>query len=199
MNVFAKRLMRAMAGLVGMLVVAGAAQAAPVLALEPATSSHAAGESFDLRLVGQGLTDVYAFQFALDYTPGLLSAQGPSEGDALLSAGTTYFVAGAADDALGRLELSGNTLIGTIAGFSGDGWLASIRFAALAPGVAELRLTDLLLVDSALNILDAGSLNATVTITPGGSAVPLPSTLALVALGLSGVAGLRLRRGQRAA
>lgn len=159
-------------------------QAAALLRLEPATGSLTVGDSISVRLMGSGLVDLYAFQFALRYTPGLFSLVGVSEGDALSGVGSTFFVAGSGDDALGELSLTGNTLIGAQPGFSGDGWLATIELRAIGAGAAALELGELLLLDADLDLIDLSAENARFDIAPGGGHLPLPGSLALCLLAL---------------
>ena len=169
-------------------------QATPVVSLQPSTDAHTVGDSFSVKLSGTGLTDVYAFQFALNFTSGVLGVSGVSEGDALSSVNTTFFVPGAADNGAGTLELSGNTLIGAVSGFSGDGWLASIDFQALGVGVGSVQLTDVLLLDSLLSSVDVAGQDARFVIESPGGTVPLPSSLSLAALGLCAAVVLSRRR-----
>ena len=169
-------------------------QAAPVVSLQPSTGTHTVGDTFSVELLGTGLIDVYAFQFALNFTSGVLGVSGVSEGDALSSVNTTFFVPGAADNGAGTLELSGNTLIGAVSGFSGDGWLATIDFQALGVGVGSVQLTDVLFLDSLLNIIDVTSQDARFVIESAGGTVSLPSSFSLVALGLCAALALSRRR-----
>lgn len=169
-------------------------QAAALLKLEPSSGSLTVGDSISLRLTGSSLVDLYAFQFSLSYTPGLFSLVSVTEGDALASLGSTFFVAGSGDDALGQLSLTGNTLIGAQPGFSGEGWLATIELRAIGAGAALLSLGDLLLLDADLNLLDVGAEDARFAIAPGGGSVPVPGSLGLAALALACLAGVARRR-----
>jgi hypothetical protein len=164
------------------------AGAAPVITLSPAAGSHAVGDGFSLTLSGSGFSDLYAFQFALSFTPGVLGVTGVTEGDALSSVGSTFFVPGAIDNGSGVLELTGDTLIGAIPGFSGDAWLATISFQALGAGAASVELNDLMFLDSSLNIIDVTSSGARFEITSTPGRLPEPDSPALALLALASAA-----------
>lgn len=166
------------------------ALAAPI-ALTPAAPPLAnIGDTitFDLRVTG--VTDLYAFNFSLAFDPTVVNLSGLTEGPALGTAGTTFFVAGAFDNVSGLLDLSGDTLIGAISGFSGDGVLATITFNAVGGGVSAISLNDVLLLDSAFAMIDSTSSSATVQVA-GGVTVPEPATYALV---MSALAAMSLAR-----
>ncbi|MBV9224486.1 MAG: hypothetical protein JOY85_10685 [Acidobacteriaceae bacterium] len=71
--------------------------AAPILSIEPAAAVVPAGPfSVDINIAN--VTDLFAFQFDLTFTPGILAASGSAEGPFLATsgAGTTFFPAGLA-------------------------------------------------------------------------------------------------------
>lgn len=177
------------------LTFGGAASAAPVVTLTPSSGSHTVGDTFSVTLSGTGFTDLYAFQFGLSFTPGVLGVTGVTEGDALSSVGTTFFVPGAADNVAGLLELTGNTLIGAISGFSGDAWLATIAFQALGAGVGSVQLGDLMFLDANLNIIDVdNSGGARFVVTAAAGELPEPASPALAMLALASAAVVRRRQ-----
>lgn len=162
-------------------------------ALTPSSTTIAAGSTFSLDLVGTDLADLYAFQFALSFDPAIVHVLGVTEGPALPTAGTTFFVPGAADNVAGMLALSGDTLIGPIPGFTGSGTLASISFAAVAGGTTSISFSDVLTLSSAFDVGVPTLESANVAVT-GTSPVPEPSTTLLMAIGLGAVAGFARRR-----
>lgn len=162
-------------------------------ALTPSSTTIAAGSTFSLDLVGTDLADLYAFQFALSFDPAIVHVLGVTEGPALPTAGTTFFVPGAADNVAGMLALSGDTLIGPIPGFTGGGTLASISFAAVAGGTTSISFSDVLTLSSAFDVGVPTLESANVAVT-GTSPVPEPSTTLLMAIGLGAVAGFARRR-----
>jgi hypothetical protein len=181
---FSTRIVTLLASLCAALAVAHAG--AQSLSLVPGSSSAAAGTTFSLDLVGTDLADLYAFQFALNFDPTVIHVLGVTEGAALPSAGTTFFVPGAADNVGGALELSGDTLIGPIPGFSGSGVLASISFTAVAAGATTVSFSDVLALTSSFGLIVPTLLDARVDVTGGVvGAVPEPSSSLLLALGLA--------------
>lgn len=165
--------------------------------LTPSATTVALGTAFSLDLVGTDLADLYAFQFALSFDPAVIHVSAVTEGPVLSTAGTTFFVPGALDNVGGKLELTGNTLIGPTSGFTGSGVLARISFLAFGPGFTDITLTDALTLDSGFGIGDPtlGSARDAVT---GVGAIPEPSTYALFVLGLlalASVSALRRHRG----
>ena len=165
-------------------------------ALAPAATTVDAGTSFSLDLVGTDLVDLYAFQFALSFDPAVVHVLGVTEGPALSTAGTTYFVPGTPDNGLGLLGLTGDALIGAIPGFDGSGTLASISFSAVAGGSTSITLSDALVLNSDF-LSDVLTLAAASVVVNGAAPVPEPATPLLMAAGLAllgAVAAVRRRR-----
>jgi hypothetical protein len=110
------------------------ASASTTLVWEPGSPGITVGSSFTMQLRGLELSDVYAYQFSLDFDQGIVQLTGVSEGTALSSVNTTSFAAGSIDRWTGHLGLTGTTLIGDTSGFSGNGVLASVSFSTMAAG-----------------------------------------------------------------
>ena len=115
-----------------------------------------------------------------------------SEGAALASAGSTFFVPGAFDGTTGRLSLTGDSLIGPIAGFTGSGVLATLTFRAIGVGSGSLSLDDVMTLDAGLGLGFPAAIGANVSIAAvPATTVPEPADGVLVLAGLSVLAGLR--------
>lgn len=184
MNFLTRLPARASAFLLGLLL-ATTAQAGPVsLSLTPISSTVDQGSSFTLQLSAASLIDLYAHQFSLNFDPSVIHITAVREGTALPSVGSNFFIEGDIDNVAGRLGFAGDTLIGPIAGFSGDGILASIDFIAVGAGFSSLVFSDLLLLDSSFNELEFEAQSARVSVAASG-VLPEPAGLMLPALALA--------------
>ena len=182
------------------LLQAGPAQAAPTVRLEAAPTSPLVGSSFGIDVIGEDFLDLYAFNFTLSYDPTLIRAVSVDEGSLLPGAGSTFFIPGLIDDAAGSVAFPGDSLLGAIAGASGSGSLATIRFEALAEGISGLLLSDLLFLDSGFGDIAAAAEDSRVAIRgSGGHVVPEPASSGLLLAGLGAFLALRARRAARAA
>jgi general secretion pathway protein D len=148
-------------------------------------------QTFNVAIQATTITDLYAFQFDVSFDPALLSASLVSQGSFLSGGGVTIFIPGTIDNTTGHITFVGSTLTGPIAGVTGSGTLGSITFTAKAPGVSQVSLSDLILLDSALNSITAGIQNGSVLIgAPVPSGLPAPPSLLLFVTGLVIVAFL---------
>jgi adhesin HecA-like repeat protein len=157
-----------------------AAQASTIVAITTSAPTVAAGGSFTLDVDVTGAADLYGFQFDLSFDPTAVSAGAASEGALLPSGGTTFFIAGTNDNTNGVVTATADTLIGALSGVNGSGTLASFVFTAGSPGVSEFSLSNVELLDSALNPIDTTLANGSISVTP----VPLPESSWLLAAGL---------------
>lgn len=177
------------------LLQAGQAQAVPMVHLEAAPANPVVGSSFEIGLIGEDFLDLFAFNFSLSYDPTLIRAVSVDEGTLLPGAGSTFFIPGVIDDIAGIVEFTGDTLLGAIAGASGSGSLATIRFEALTEGVSPLTLTDLLFLDSGFSEIPVVFEDSRVSIrSDGGNPVPEPASLGLILAGLGAYLAIRSRR-----
>lgn len=183
--------------IVTVLLVAGAAMAASV-SITPAQTTAAPGDTFTLGVTIHSVTDLYGWQFDLDFDPMILSALSVTEGNFLRGAGSTFFLAGTIDNAAGTITFNADSLVGSIPGETGDGELAEVQFQAVAGGMSALTLSNLSLLDSNLDPLSADSTDAAVTVD--GTMTPEPSTgfYGLCGLGLLAYTGRRRRGWQQA-
>lgn len=169
------------------------AAAAPILVIEPATKNVVAGDTFSLDISISDVVDLYAFEFDLGFDPTVFGATSITEGAFLSTAGATFFIPGAIDNAAGNISFTANTLIGALPGVSGDGVLATVLFSAVGAGTSPVNLFGVTLLDS--------SLSGIATTTQGGSVVAIqgvvPEPSVLLLLGTS-LAALQLSPRRRA-
>jgi general secretion pathway protein D len=121
--------------------------------------------------IDQG-ADLYAYQFDLAYDPSILQLESILEGPLLPSVGSTVFSPGTIDNATGIATFIADSLVGPIPGASSGGDLADFRFVGIGPGTSSLTLSNVVLLDSALNDISFTTSNGSLVVT--GSAVPEP-------------------------
>lgn len=156
---------------------------APVLQMSASTT--AAG--IDLTVRAQDVSDLYAYQFTLNFDPGLLSGQTATEGSFLSGAGATFFYPGEIDNIAGAVTFLFNTLVGPIEGVGGSGDLAIFSFDIEQGGFANFSLSDVFLLDSTGGVIPVDTQDLVVQV----GQVPEPGSLWLAALGLAAVLGGR--------
>lgn len=165
---------------------------ATTVSIQPAIVSTALDSFFDVFVNIDDATDLYAFQFNIDFDPLILSAAAITEGPFLPSWDSTFFVPGTIDDDAGTIALTAGTLIGPVSGASGSGSLAKIRFKAISAGTSIVNLSDVILLDSSLIDLAASTANGSVNVT-NIAGVPEPMSVMLFGIGLAGLAAGRLK------
>jgi general secretion pathway protein D len=159
---------------------AGFADSIPALSIDAASSTVSVGNSVTLDVNISNVTDLYGFQFDLGFTPGTLSASSIAEGSFLSLGGPTLFLEGSIDNATGIISFTADTLFGPGPGIDGNGTLAILTLTGLTEGVSSIELSNVILLDSNLNPIDASLLNVSVEVTPGTVATPEPGTLVLL-------------------
>jgi hypothetical protein len=181
-----------LAGLV--LGAATPASAVPIISVSSPTSVTN-NSVFTVDILISGVTDLFFFQFAINWDPSVLSAVQQQPGSILLNADPgQQFIDPGHDNFLGEIFYF-DTLIGPIPGASGNGTLLSVTFLALLPpgvmsGVSPISVNFNTpdggggLFDSNFQpILPSSITNASVTVS-----VPEASTLSLFAMGLTVIA-----------
>ncbi|MGH9631139.1 MAG: cohesin domain-containing protein [Bryobacteraceae bacterium] len=159
---------------------------APVVSVEPQLTSVLPGDIVSLDVRASDLGDLFAFEFDVGFSPAILSALSITEGAFLSGAGSTLFVPGSIENATGRISLTTGTLIGPGPGAIGSGVLATLQFRALSSGSGAIQLSNVLLLNSAVEDIDAEVQAGRVAV------VPEPCSFALLVLG--GLALLLMRR-----
>lgn len=159
----------------------------PVVDVTPVSQSVALGNALNVDVEIQNVTDLYGFQFDLSFGPTLLQATSVTEDGFLPSGGSTFFIPGTIDNVGGSVTFTADALIGAVSGVSGSGLLAQIGFTTVGAGTSSLDLSNVLLLDSAGNSIDAQLTGGSATVNPNGPApspVPEPASGLLLAGGL---------------
>lgn len=125
-----------------------------------------------------GVSDLAAFQFNLSFNPAIVHLQAIKEGAFLPSAGPTFFIPGTIDNVAGSADSTADSLLGPIAGATGSGTLATLRFQGVNLGTSPVVLSDVILLDSNLNDIAFTTTPGAVTVVPELNAVWLLITVA---------------------
>jgi hypothetical protein len=153
----------------------GQAMLLPVVTVDSATVH--VGDTFSINLNVANAMDLTSWQFDLAYDPTRLRANLVTEEPFLSSFGTTLFTPGVIDNTTGLVSLVANSFVDFTPPPNGSGVLVSFQFTGLSSGLSPLTASN-----GFLNLSDSGFTvtNGSVGLTP----VPLPSTVALMSVGL---------------
>jgi hypothetical protein len=160
------------------------ADSKPIVSIDPASSSVVSGSNVMLDINISNVTDLYAFQFDIDFVSSTLSAVSIVEGSFLPGRGATFFIPGTIDNVGGTVASTADTLLGPGPGVDSSGTLAILTLTGLAPGTSAIDPSNLFLLDSNLNPIDASLQSGSVTVTSPTTAVPEPNTLVLLMAGV---------------
>ncbi len=155
------------------------------LVVQPATTTVNITQPFSLDVAITNVTDLYAFQFDLGFDPNVLSVTNISEGPFLPSGGPTFFFPGIIDNVGGTVSFNADTLESAVPGVTGSGILVTFDFMPVGAGTSQITIFNVILLDSNGGGISTLTQDGTVTVT--ASAVPEPSSLLLLAGGLSGL------------
>jgi hypothetical protein len=167
----------------------GVAQAQS-LVLTPSTKDVALHDTFSLQVEGKGFpTALVGGGFNVSFTSGLLELS-----PIAIAAGWEFAPQGGLiDNASGKLNDAAFTTFASPK--SGDFLAATLSFKAIGPGTATVRLTPSVsfpFTDVDVNAVNPSFGSATINI----SAVPEPSSLALVLAGMGGLGWVARRKQQ---
>jgi hypothetical protein len=165
---------------------------ATMVSIEPASKVSSVNDTFSLDIMITDVTYLYGFQFDIDFSPSILSAMSITEGSFLPSGGSTLFIPGTIDNALGTISFTGDTLLSALMGVSSNGVLAAISFQSLVAGTSPVNLSNVALLDSNLDDIAFSSQNGTVGVQGGSQQVPTPGILLLLVFGWVGFGVSRL-------
>jgi len=155
--------------------------AAPTLTVEPSLLSVSTGSNFSLVIDVNTVSDLFAYQFDVDFNPKVLSVSAVTEKSFLAGGGTTFFLPGTIDNVGGSVTSIADTLLGPGGGVSGTGALVQIDFAAKGSGTSSIDLANFLFLDSTGATIGVSTQNGTVDASPA-SASPEPRFAWLIAI-----------------
>ena len=174
--------MRALVCLALLCGASPSAWAGAVLSIEPDESTLSPGSDVELTVNVTGISDLYAWQFDVEFSPGVLSAQSETEDTFLASGGATIFIPGVIDNVNGVIAETADTLETAISGVTGSGTLLDLDFVASGSGVSGISLANIILLDSNFDDIPYTTSDGSVTITPEPAYWPLLAGLLVPAL-----------------
>src|SRR5882724_5026705 len=123
-----------------LLAIAPTVIASPVVSVQ--TGALGAGQTFTAAITISGVTDLYAFQLDLSFSPAVIAATSISEGGFLPAGGATFFIPGSINNAAGTITFTADSLLGSGGGVSGSGVLANVTFRGVGQGVSPIALAN---------------------------------------------------------
>lgn len=150
----------------------GGTISAATIATTPLSTTIMPGAAFAVSVDVSDVSDLYAFQFDLGYSPGTLSAMNVSSGSFINSS----FLPGIIDNTAGTISFVADSMAGPVLGASGSGTLATVNFFAIGQGISPITLSNIILLDSSLGDIPFAVADGSVTVT----ATPEPGSLVLV-------------------
>ena len=184
--------------LIPVIVIAGLLAASPARAALITFESARVNpnESFVVSVILDDVDDLIAFNFDFVFDPTVVGTPTVTRGNIFAGVGDPcdlcFFPGFAPTDPVsgvpGVVSFISDAILGLAPGVSGGGTLAVLTFQALGGGGdAGLALSNVLLSDSLFNPIDGTIIrNGEVTVVP--AAVPEPSTLGLMGVGLLALA-----------
>ncbi len=189
MKRLASNLLSIVLGAVVLLFGSGPAGAIPSVRVQPSLSTPVVGSAFDVFVEISSVTDLYAYQFEINFDPAVLAVQSVSEGPFLMGGGSTFFIPGEIDNLAGEIGRTGNMLLTDHGGVNGGGILAIVQFQALAGGVSPIDLSQVVLLDSSLADISFVVEGVSIDAVPEGHTLMFFGSSLIILLGLRAKVG----------
>lgn len=135
------------------------------VSVSPATQTVSNGDMFTAEIKISDASDLYGFQFDIEYDPNILRYEKIEEGDFLSNNGTDTTYPLAPSVSSGLLKNIVNTRLGPVGGVNGEGTLEIITFTALGTGTSEIKISNIRFVNSNAEIIQTNGENGQVTVS----------------------------------
>jgi len=132
--------------LVPLMFTYGLVYAITTVSVSPSSVTAVMGQNFTINVTVSSVSDLYGWQFRLNWSAPLLNVVNVTEGPFLKAGRSTFFVS-KWNNTEGRMVVD-CTLLGNVPGVSGDGTLATIAFYVKNFGECPLDLYDVILLNS---------------------------------------------------
>jgi len=129
-------------------IVISNAVATKIYVPEIIDESLVSGETFTVDVSIEDVTDLFGWEFDLNFNPNVLEALSVTEGPFLKQGGNTMCFGGTINNDVGIINNYACVLFGPHTGVSGSGTLASVNFRVKDLGYSVLDLSDTKLQDS---------------------------------------------------
>ncbi len=174
---------------VACLLSAHKAEAAPIALVQvlPSLTESFVGDALSVGISIGDVTDLFDYQFDINFNPAVLRAELVVDGGFLTSAGGTSVFDGpfalTIDNTTGVISFL-DSLLGPVppaTGVTGTGLLARINFTALAVGFSDISFASAILEDSSGLPIDYQLVDGRVAVAERPGSVPEPGTILLLA------------------
>jgi hypothetical protein len=135
-----------------------------VLSIEPTSQTVSTGSVFNVDVNIANVSDLYGYQFDLNFNPSFASAVSSTEGSFLSKGGSTFFIPGINDNVHGVVSATADTLTSAVPGVSGSGTLAVFTFDAIKPGRSPISISGGTFLDSAFKAISTQSTGGSITV-----------------------------------
>jgi hypothetical protein len=150
--------------------LASVRQEGPTVSLRPAENHVEAEEAFTVQVLVEDVSDLGAFQLKVSFPPAVVQARDVGLGEFLGSTGrNATALRPSLDNETGTMTFGAFTL-GNVAGPTGAGTLAEVRFEAVQQGHGTLGLLDVQLIDTAARVMTVSAVDASVRVCIGQAA-----------------------------
>jgi len=124
------------------------------LSVSPASQTVAKGGTVTVEIRVSGASDLFGFQFDLEYDPNILQYKEVSEGTFLSRNKTDGTYCLPSETGPGSIKKLVCVRLGAVGGIDGDGVLYTVTFTAINPGRSDVKLIDVKLSDSSAKKTD---------------------------------------------